>query len=169
MTCSGADDPTRSSEDRATAQAAADDTGADVNIGLVKVRARFGAGHSTAVTTLADQLQASIVSLPAALKAAAAGSTDLKDMNATHFNAAINGTNSTALKGAAARLQSARDAPPLSALRALGLEDAVVDGLTAARRLYLAASATLAVALVKSESKQRIDSHDKLAHCAGHF
>ncbi len=170
-----ADDPTRSSEDRAAAQAAADNTGADLNIGLNKVRERFGAGYATTLTALAEQLQGSIVGLPAALRSAAASSADLKDMSAKQFNAAIEAADTFALAGAVTRLQSARDAPPLSALRVSGLEDAVINGLTALRRFYLAAGATLAadsalgvansgakaVALVKTESKQRIDSHAK--------
>lgn len=96
-------------------------------------------------------------------------------MNSTQFAAALGGNTGVLLAVAAQQLQSARDLPPLDATRTQRLEDVVIGGLTALRRFYLAASATLAadktlglldngakaVALVKSESKQRIDSHGK--------
>ena len=170
-----ADDSTRSVTDRAAAQTEADATGADVNIGLNRVRERFGAGYVTSIVALAEQLQSSIAGLPAALKSSATSSADLKDMSAKQFGIAIDDADRLALASAITRLQSARDTPPLNALRVSGLEDAVINALTALRRFYLAGGAALAadktlgladngakaVALVKSESKQRIDSFGK--------
>ena len=170
-----ADDSTRSVTDRAAAQTEADATGADVNIGLNRVRERFGAGYVTSIVALAEQLQSSIAGLPAALKASATSSADLKDMSAKQFGIAIDDADRLALASAITRLQSARDTPPLNALRVSGLEVAVINARTALRRFYLAGGAALAadktlgladngakaVALVKSESKQRIDSFGK--------
>lgn len=175
-----ADDPTRSTEDRATAQAAADNTGADANIGLDRVRARFGAGYASSIVTLADRLQSSIAGLPAALRSSAASGADFKDMNSAQFAAALGGDTGGLLAGAEQQLKLARDLPPLDVTRTQRLEDAVIGGLTALRRFYLAASATLAadktlglpdngakaVALVKTESKQHIDSHGKRLRAA---
>ncbi len=175
-----ADDSTRSAADRAAAQTEADATGADVNIGLNRVRERFGVGYATTLNTLAGQLQGSIAGLPAALKTAAAGSADLKDMSAKQFASAIDSSHDAALASALTQLKGALDTPPLDVRRIGLLEDAVITGLTSLRRFYLAAGAALtadktlgvadggakAVALVKTESKQRIDSHGKRLRAA---